>query len=223
MYDLDQSFDHIPGSRNHLLALAAGVGVKPVSQEQKAHLTAHVSILLILTSASTKSGEEQDEPWQTDLEEHLEIQPSEQTWVELSTHEEIVDVVTSHSVLSTTRKSGDVSNDTDEESGADGHGHDWAEFINQSVELENSGDMQSQSENDTCVECPDTVAVVRKLLTAEVSKRLTLAVHAGKREVEDTLHDEKDPVDDPGSRVWECAGVSEVEKMLAEVGVGLIW
>lgn len=99
---------HVPSGGNHLLTLAAGVGIQEVSHEQEGHLSGDVAVLFVLTSAASESDKEQDEPRQTDLEEHLEIEPAKHTGVQLSTHEEIVDVVASHSVLSATHESRDV-------------------------------------------------------------------------------------------------------------------
>lgn len=106
---------HVPGDGDHLLTLAAGVGVQEVSHEQEGHLTSDIAVLLVLTSATSEGDEEQDEPRQTDLEEHLEVEPAEQTRVQLCTHEEVIDVVASHSVLSTAHKSRNVGDDRDNE------------------------------------------------------------------------------------------------------------
>lgn len=106
---------HVPGNGDHLLTLAAGVGVQEVGHEQEGHFTSDIAVLLVLTSATSKSDKEQDEPRQTDLEEHLEVKPAEQTRVQLSTHEEVVDVVAGHPVLSAAHKSRDVGDDRDNE------------------------------------------------------------------------------------------------------------
>jgi hypothetical protein len=110
---------HVPSGGNHLLTLAAGIGIQEVSHEQESHLTSDVAVLFVLTSAASESDKEQDKPRQTDLEEHLEIEPAKHTRVQFSTHEEIVNVVTSHSVLSATHESRDVGDDRDNEARQD--------------------------------------------------------------------------------------------------------
>ena len=74
---------HVPGRDDEVLALCAGAGVQVVREEQKDGFERHVAILLVLLQAGTEGKEEEDEPWNADLEEHLEIQNTEKSRVEL--------------------------------------------------------------------------------------------------------------------------------------------
>lgn len=92
---------HVPGRDDEVLALCAGAGVQVVCEEQEDGFERYVAILLVLLQASTEGKEEEDEPWNADLEEHLEIQNTEKSRVELRAKEEVNDEVVGHSDSST--------------------------------------------------------------------------------------------------------------------------
>lgn len=90
---------HVPSWNNQFLTLGAGVGVEPVSIDDKDDLGRDIAIRVELLQGSSEGKEVQGEPWDSDLEEHLQVQVLADSWVQWSTHEAIVDVVTGHSVV----------------------------------------------------------------------------------------------------------------------------
>lgn len=85
-----------------------------MSHEEEAHLGSDIAVGLVLSSGTTERDEEKNVPGKADFEEHLHVDIAKHARVELSTHEEIVDVVASHPVLSTTSQSADIGDDCDD-------------------------------------------------------------------------------------------------------------
>lgn len=109
-----------------------------MGQDEEGHFARYVTIPLILTCCSAAGYQEEDIPRQPDFEEHLEVQPSEHPWIQLCAHEEVVNVIASHPVLSTSVEGGNVSHDRDDESGDDGNGQERSKFVNDGIELKKS-------------------------------------------------------------------------------------
>ena len=171
--------EHVPGGGDHLLALAARVGVQEVRHEQEGQLARDEAELLVLAGTGAERDEEEDEPGQAHLEEHLEVEQAEDARVELCAHEEVVDVVAGHAALRAAVEGRGIGGDGDEEAGDDGDGHEGAELVDESVKREELGDVQDDGEHDGEVKGRDAGAVVVQLLAAEVRQGLAFGVHAG--------------------------------------------
>jgi hypothetical protein len=188
---------HLPGSDDQVLALGARVGIKPVSKEEEDSFAGDVAIRLVLLQTSTERQEEEDEPRNANLKEHLEVQNAKEPGVQLRSKEEVDNDVVSHADGGTTDARRDVCDSRAKKTGDNGNGHNVAELINQSVELEDASEVEGQHDDDAGIEGPHCGAVVVKLLSAQVRKRLALAVDSRHEHVESHLHQSKEPVDLP--------------------------
>ncbi|KAI7052583.1 Delta(24(24(1)))-sterol reductase like protein [Hortaea werneckii] len=157
---------HVPGDTDHLLALTAGVGVEPVRHEQE-------------PSLASNRDQVENEPRQAHLEEHLKVKPAEHARVQLSAHEEIVDVVASHTVLLATPERGNVSNDGNKEARDDRNAHQGSELVNEGVELEESREVEYGGDGIGEVERVDGVVVVAELFATLMRERLAHRIDAG--------------------------------------------
>lgn len=120
--------------------------------DQEANFSRHISILLVLSSSGTAGQSKENIPRKADLEEHFKIQNSKHTRIKLSTHEEVVERISSHAVLSSPSQCREVGNDGNEESGADCYRHDRSELIDDGVELEEASVVQEGGNHDGGVE-----------------------------------------------------------------------
>lgn len=155
---------HIPGGDDKFFTFSTGVGVEPMSQHDNTQLRGHVAIGLVLLETGPQSDEVQREPGQSDFEEHFQVQQPP-TWVQWSTHEEIVQVVAGHSVVITGDKQRpQVQHDGESETRDDGTGHDLAEDVDDGVKLEDPGDVQRDDQSGRHVQRPHGVTVVWQLL-----------------------------------------------------------
>ena len=157
---------HVPGGDDHLLALRASIRIEKMCHEQKADFASHVTVLLPLPSRCAEADEEENVPWQSDLEEHLEVQPAEHTRVKLRAHEEIIDGIARHSVLSATIQSAEVCDDTNDEAADYRNAHERSKLVDKSVQLEQATEMQSDGDDDRKIEAIDTIAVIAQLFAA---------------------------------------------------------
>ena len=163
---------HVPGRDDHLLALAARICVQKVCHEQESNFATDKAVQLVVARCGRQSGEEKNEPRESDFEKHLEVQPFKHARVELSTHEKVVDVVAGHAVLCATVQSGGVGDNANKEAGNDSHAHKWAELVNEGVELEEASEMEDAGHSDCKVKASDTIAIVAQLLASFMWQRL---------------------------------------------------
>lgn len=188
---------HVPGGDDELLTLGAGIGVEEVSHDEEPNLTRDVAILLILTSGSAKTEDEEDVPGHADLKEHLEVKNAKHAGVQLGTHEEIIDGVACHAVLLATPESGEVGSKADKEAAQNGDGQKRAKLINGVVQGPDAGEVQTGKTGECSVKTPVSVTVVGKLLATLMRQRLTVAPNTREKAVESTLNNEIRPVPSP--------------------------
>jgi len=205
---------HVPGSGDKMLSFGARVGVGIVGHNQEQDFTRDVTVSLILTGSSRTAETEQNEPWDADLVEHLEVQDAEESRVELSTHEEIINRVASNAVLRSTNKRLNIGDETVEIAGKDGNRHERTEFIQERIDGKQASAVQDSHDEDSEVEAGIGRAMVLQLLPAEVSKRLAIAGEAGHEDVTGSFKNDVCPVDTPCTKVREGTGVDKMTKML---------
>src|SRR5690242_8275047 len=99
---------------------------------QKYNLSRHVAVSFILSRRCRGGDQEQDEPRNADLVEHLEVQYADPR-VELGAHEEVVDWITGKPVSPATNNRLDIDNDAIEEPREYCHSHDRPELIDECV------------------------------------------------------------------------------------------
>lgn len=129
---------HVPSWNDQLFTFSTGVGVEVVCIEQEPCLSRYLTIGFVLFQAQTKGEEIKSEPRQSDLEEHFQVDDTD-SWVQWSTHKDIVEVVSGHSVVITRDEKGvQVQRKTEDEPQENGHSHDLTEQLQDSVELEHS-------------------------------------------------------------------------------------
>ncbi|KAI6749100.1 hypothetical protein HG531_008047 [Fusarium graminearum] len=204
---------HIPGSDDELFALGAGVGVEEVSHDEEPNLARDVAVLLMLASGGTKTEDEEDVPRHANLEEHLEVENAKHTRVQLGTHKEIIDGVSSHAVLLAAPEGREVGDNANKEAAQNGNGQKRAKLVNGSVQRPDARVMQTGKAGKGGVETPVGIAVVGKLLATLVRKRLTVAPNTREEAVEGTLNNEIRPIPGPDLETGERAGVDKVGKM----------
>lgn len=96
-----------------------------------------------------------------------------------------------------------------------------AEFVNQSVQLEQSSKVQHQHNDDAGVERPHGRAVVIQLFSVQVGQSLALAVDTWHEHVECHLREAKEPVDLPRLVVGIRLRLDQVPHVAEEVGPAL--
>src|SRR5271155_1595159 len=141
---------HVPGGDYAFFAFATSIRIEEMRQQQETDLCGYKPKLLILSCSSSQSEQEENVPWQSNLKEHLEVQCAKHTRIELGSHKEVIDGIARHTVLLAPVDGGRVGNNRDDEAGDDGNGHEGAKFVNDSVELEYSGEMQHESKSNRC-------------------------------------------------------------------------
>lgn len=100
-----------PCRHNAFLAFAAGIRVEKMRHEKKSNLARDIAVDLVLSGRSAHSEKEKNEPWQSHFEEHLEIQNPKHPWIELCTHEEVIDRIASHAMLGSASQGRKVRNE----------------------------------------------------------------------------------------------------------------
>src|ERR1700722_8334705 len=103
-HNLSQEKSNLPRVDNAFFSFRASIGIQEVSHYQEANFTRYIAELLILSSCSSAGDEEQHKPRQAHFEEHLEVQNAKHPRIQFRAHEEVIDGIASHSVLSTTIK-----------------------------------------------------------------------------------------------------------------------
>lgn len=213
---------HVPGGDDELLAFGARVGVQVVRHDDEADLAADVAVLLILARRGAAREQEQDEPGQAHLEEHLKVEDAEHARVQLRAHEEVVDGVSRHPVRGPAGKGRDVGHDADEEAREDRDRHERAELVDDGVQREQAREVQPSGQGDGRVEGRVGRAVVLHLLATIVSERLAVGPDAGEETVAGALEDEECPVYGPGPGVRESSGVDKLEEVLGKLAPALV-
>lgn len=208
--------EHVPGGDNQLLTLGARVGVQPVGVQHKHDLGGHVSVHLVLLDGSRERSEEEDEPGESHLEEHLPVDDTG-SGVEVGTHEHVVDEVAGHSVLMTHVQGPPVETKGDGDTGEDGDGHDLSESVDQSVHGEHSGDMEHKRKHDGHVERVHGVAVVGQSLVTEVSQGQTVAPDTRQSHVKHSLDAQEDPQHGPSLPGGEAALQPVLPQLVAKL------
>lgn len=127
---------NVPAGNNQLLALRASIRIQEMRHQQEPGFSRHVTIVLVLSCTRTQGSQEQDVPRNSNLKEHLEIQPSEQSRVQFCAHEEVVDGRASHAMFGAAGKSGEVGDNGDQETRDYSHTHDASKLIDESVKRE---------------------------------------------------------------------------------------
>lgn len=159
---------HIPGGDDEVLTLCTSTGVQVMSEEQKDRLHRWLAVHLVLLKTSSERQEEQNEPWNANLEEHLEVQNAEQPRVQLGAEEEVHDRGSGHANSLATSQGRKVSNEGAQESRDDSYAHDMTELVNKSIQLEDASEMENERDDDAAVERPHGGAVVIKLLSTKM-------------------------------------------------------
>lgn len=132
-----------PAGNDQMLAFCTGIGVKPVRTSEEDDLSRHIAVQLVLTSRHRCCDEEQDEPRNADLVEHLKIQDANAR-VQLGANEEVVHGRSSHAVGASSHDRLDIHDDAVDVARKDGDSHDRAEFVNKSVERKHTSYMQAE-------------------------------------------------------------------------------
>lgn len=208
---------HVPGWNNQLLALGAGVGVKPVGVHNEQGLRGDVAVVVVLLESSGKGKEVQGEPWDSDLEEHFQVQVLADSRVQWSTHEAVVDVVSGHSVVILGHKEAvEIQANGENKAVTDGSDHDLAKMVNDVVQLV-SCEVQANHQSIRDVKSVNSVTVVRQLLVFQVSQRLALGPNTRQSQVEESLHDKEGSEESPGGERRHAMSQKQVQEVLAKI------
>lgn len=92
-----------------------------------------------------------------------------------------------------------------------------AKLINESVELEETGEVENKANHDAAVEGPHGGAVVIELLSTKVRQSLALAVHSRHQHIEGHLRESEEPVNLPGLVVGVRFRPDEIPHVLQEL------
>jgi len=190
---------HVPGGDDELLALTAGIGVEPVRQQEEADLGSDVTIQLVLLNRGGDRDQEQEEPRQTDFEEHLEVDEAEDSRVQFGTHEEVVYEVSSHPVLRATSDSTVVGDEADGDSGENSDAHVGTEIVDQVRNGKQARNVEDAGCDHGDPESEDGIAEVIQTDIVTVGDRIALGPDTGKGDVKHDLIDEEKPVRGKGS------------------------
>ena len=98
----------VPGGCNKFFSLGTGIGIEEMSEEHQPYFCRNITVILLLSSCGCGGEDEENKPWETDFEEHLEVKYSEHTWVELSPHEEIIEETAGHAMFSAAVDGGNI-------------------------------------------------------------------------------------------------------------------
>lgn len=109
--------------------------------QKEAHLTGYVAVQLVLTCSSTHGKQEKDIPWKSHFKKHLEVEDAKHARVEFSSHEEVIDRVTSHAVLGSTIPSRKVCDERNQKARANGYTQQRSEFIDDGIQFEKAAEM----------------------------------------------------------------------------------
>lgn len=137
-------------------------------QEKEPNLARDIAVVFILASSHGSSDQEKNEPWNSDLIEHLEVQDPDPR-VQLDAHEEVVQRIASRTMSPAPHDGLDIDNEAVQIAGDNSHRHDGAEFINERVQREDASQVQSSSDGEGRIPAGVGRAVVWKLLSALVS------------------------------------------------------
>ena len=155
-----------------------------------------MSNVFVLLDGAADRDHEQQNPGHANFCKHLEIDMC-QPRVQAGTHEDIVHPDTRHThrlaaVVESTCENIDQQGDC--ERSDDGCAHDFTKVVDQVVKLEHAGVVESEGENDSCVERGEGVAVISQGLVPERRN--------GKSLLLDTRHDKsKEELDDNKANV----------------------
>ena len=137
---------HIPRWDNQLFRLRACIGVEVVGEGQEECLWRDASVDFILLKHDRKPQQEQDVPWQADLEEHLQVDDADSR-VQWRTHEHVVYMVARHAVVVLRHEDRvQVEADSEGETVDDGARHDLREMVEDVVELKDSRPVHREHE-----------------------------------------------------------------------------
>lgn len=207
---------HIPSLRNAFLSLGAGVDVEASGQDHEGHVLqelilkftkyiestyrSNVAIGLVLL-ASTRDGQEEDnDPWDTDLSPHLEVDGAK-TGVQASTHEVVVEEVAGHADCSASHDGVKVGEKGDTKAVNHGDGHEMAVVVDDLGEAEDVEVVQRGGGDESHVEAGQGVAVVHEGLVVERGDGETFLLVSGENPSNEELEEKVARVDFPGVRV----------------------
>lgn len=213
---------HVPGGEDEFLGLAAGIGIEPVSHKQEANFSRYVAVHLVLACSSGQAENDEEVPRHAHLAEHLEVKNAEHARVELGTHEEVIDGVAGHAVLLAAPEGGEVGNEGDNETAADGNRQQRTKLVDNVVKSENTREVQNTEDSECRIHANVRVAVIRQTLVTGVRQRLSVTPNTRKGAVTDTLEYKVRPVPSPDLELWESTSVKKVAQMTQEVCVRLI-
>lgn len=188
---------HIEGSDNELLALGCGIGVEPVGEAEKAHLGGDISMNLILLRGTGERDDEEHEPRQADLKVHLKIEDANAR-AKLGSHKEIIDVISGHAESVAADMSVDVEVEAHSNTTEDGRRKERPKVVDNVLELEGAGEMQTTKNGHGGVEGPDGIAIVWQALSVKVLERIAEGGDTRKSDIEDGLDDGEAPEDGEG-------------------------
>ena len=197
--------EHVPCLRDHLLPLGAGVDVETSSEEHVEHAVGDGAHLFVLLDDTREGDEEEEDPWNADLGEHLEVDDAE-AGVERDAHEVVVDPVSAqaHGLASPVE---DPSANLDDggacEGGDDSHGHDGAVVLNDPWKAVDTRLVQDKREDETRIPRCQRVTLVRQGLVVERRNGQAFLGNTGEVSSEGELDDEKTEVGLP----CECSGI----------------
>jgi hypothetical protein len=185
---------HIPGRDYAFFSFGAGIRIQEMHHTEKSYFAGDIAVLLVLPSCCAEGEEKKDVPWYSDLEEHLEIEQAKHSWVELGTHEEVIDWIAGHAVGGTSEDGGDVCDKGGKEARDDGDGHYRPEFVNDAVDFEEAGCVKNGRESEGSVQRPNTGAIVDELSVSCMGERFAFCVDSGEEKVAGSFEQEEGPV-----------------------------
>lgn len=142
---------HVPGGRDEMLALGAGIGVKKMGHDEKQDLAGDVAVLLVLAHRGGATESEQNKPGDADLLQHLQID-AQDARVQLGPHEEVINGVAGHAVLRASSKCREVDDEAGQEAGKNGHRQQRPKLIQQRVQREDARRMEHHHQRNRRIE-----------------------------------------------------------------------
>ena len=208
---------HVPGRHDEFFAFAARVRVQPVRHQQQTDFSRNIAIVLVLPGSGSQRYQEQYVPGKSDLAEHLEVDQAEHPGVELRAHEEIVHEVAGHTVLLAAVDGRNVCYDRHPETRNNGDRHERTELVDNIVQLEQTGEMQTQRHDDRRPPRPHGATIVVQPQPILVRQGLALGPDPRHQTVASTFEDGERPIHGPGFRRRPCAVVYHLGHAIEEL------
>ncbi len=121
----------------------------------------HVSVLLILLTCARDRDKEHQDPRDSDLEPHLQVNRTN-TRVQAGTHEDVVNEVARHANLVSSRDSEEVHPERHAEADDHRDSHEMTEVVDDGLETDDSGVLQNSSDRPGDIDAADSVAFVHE-------------------------------------------------------------